>query len=306
MTVQSRPPRPTGATARRIVVGVADSASGHAAVRWAADRAAGTGAAIALLHVEEPGEEGRVLLPRLALVSGRDLLARETRFVRSIASDATVTAERLEGSVMWALGSASAEAAMVVVGTHKSGFIHGAVYGSTSLQLAATARCPVVVVPAASLGLSAGIVLGADGSPAGRAALQFAASEADRTSTDLLIVRVLAPPEDDADDAPERAEATTLLDEFRAAALASHPGLVVEARVIHGSVAHTLVTMSTSARLLVLGDARTDAGRDTLALGAVCHDALLNIQSPTVIVHVGDLEPNGDRRAAVVASVQQA
>ncbi|MCU1472425.1 MAG: hypothetical protein JWQ92_493 [Amnibacterium sp.] len=299
-----RPPEPPEDVGRRIVVGVADSAAGHAAVTWAVDRAGSTGAAITLLHVEEPAERGRAVLPRLRLVSGRDLLARELRFVRSIAPAVPVTTSRLQGSVMWALGAASAEAEMVVVGTHKSGFIHGTVYGSTSLQLAATARCPVSVVPAASVGVATGIVLGADGSPAGRAALRFAAAEADRSCTDLLIVRVLEVRDDDADDASSRADATRLLKEFQEAARAAAPDLVLNARVIHGTVAQALVTMSIGARMLVLGDARTDAGRNSLALGAVCHDALLNIQTPTVIVHGGDLDREGDPTEHAAAQIR--
>jgi nucleotide-binding universal stress UspA family protein len=255
--------------------------------------------------VEEAGEAGRAVLPRLGLVSGRDLLTRELGFARSVAPGVRVTTERVQGTVMWALGAASAKAEMVVVGTHKSGFIHGTVYGSTSLQLAATARCPVVVVPAPSLGASAGVVLGADDSPAGRAALHFAAAEADGSGTDLLIVRVLALGVD-GDDASRRADAAALLDDFQETALAGHPGLDVDARVVHGQVAHTLVTMSTGARLLVLGDARSETGQDPLALGAVCHDALLNIQTPTVIVHVGDRDLSTDRAAIGTARVPRA
>jgi nucleotide-binding universal stress UspA family protein len=305
MILPLRPPRPVEDGARCIVAGVADSASAHAAVRWAVDRARVTGAGITLLHVEESGEAGRAVLPRLGLVSGRDLLTRELRFARSAAPAVRATTERLQGDVMWALGAASAKAEMVVVGTHKSGFIHGTVYGSTTLQLAATARCPVVVVPAPSLGASAGVVLGADDSPAGRAALHFAAAEADGSGTDLLIVRVLALGVD-GDDASRRADAAALLDDFQETALAAHPGLDVDARVVHGQVAHTLVTMSTGARLLVLGDARSDTGQDPLALGAVCHDALLNIQTPTVIVHVGDLDLSTDRAAIGTARVPRA
>jgi nucleotide-binding universal stress UspA family protein len=305
VTVPLHPPRPVQPVAPRIVVGVADSGAGHAAVAWAADRATKTGAELALLHVEERPQTGRAVLPRLGLVSGHDLLARETRFVRSVAPGVSVTSERLEGSVMWALAAAAAASAaeMVVVGTHKSGFIHGTVYGSTSLQLAATARCPVTVVPAVPLGVTAGIVLGADASPAGRAALLFAAAEAGRSSTDLLIVRVLEVLDDETDDASARADAAALLERFRAVALAANPGLVLNVRAIHGVVAQVLVTMSLGARMLVLGDARTDSGRDPLALGAVCHDALLNIQTPTVVVHVGDRASRAEAWADTAAQI---
>jgi nucleotide-binding universal stress UspA family protein len=277
-----------------IVVGVTGLASSRTAVQWAAARASRTGEPITLLHVEPlaPGQLP-VGLRGIAFVGGSALLARERRFVRSVAPGVAVRVERVRGSVMWALRAASMNAAMVVVGTHKSGFIHGTVYGSTSLQLAATAGCPVVVVPARLVDPTAGVVLGADGSPAGRTALDFAALEADRLGTDLLMVRVLAAGGDGdsaSSDASARLEASLLLEDFRESAVVQHLGAAVNARIVHGSAARVLVTMSTGARLLVLGDGRPDAGRHPVALGAVAHDALINIQAPTAVVHVRDTD----------------
>ena len=51
---------------------------------------------------------------------------------------------------------------MIAVGTHKTGFIHGKVFGSRSLQLAAAAHSPVAIVPQTSRRDGQGIVVGID------------------------------------------------------------------------------------------------------------------------------------------------
>jgi nucleotide-binding universal stress UspA family protein len=277
-----------------IAVGVCDSSASRTAIRWAVRRASLTGAAVELLHVldphagqEDPEDHGR----RTALA--HDLLIREVRFARSLASGVAVGATLLRGSVMWELTRASTEADLVVVGTHKTGFIHGAVYGSTSLQLAVAAHCPVVVVPG---GMSAGplsVVVGADESPAGHAAFAAAVGEASATGQDLVIVRVWKATEgvgdSDTDETDEAARnvAQRLLTAFAAMARATHPGLTVRVRAVEGFSAPALVRASAMAQLLVLGSSR-GARLDSPVLGAVCHDALMNIVSPTAIVHVDE------------------
>lgn len=51
------------------------------------------------------GEAGRAVLLRLGPVSGRDLLATEARWVRSVAPGVPVVGERLQGCVMWDSGA---------------------------------------------------------------------------------------------------------------------------------------------------------------------------------------------------------
>ncbi len=289
MTARAYPNRVLGRASApshdaEIVVGVADTGSAHAAVWWAARHASATGAPIALLHVRTR------TLPGPAR-GARELLARELLFVHSVDSAIRVRTGRTHGSVMWALGAATPRAAMVVVGTHKSGFIQGTVYGSTSLQLAATARCPVVVVPALPVAAQGAVVLGADESETGRAALAFAIGEAASMGTTLLIVRVWALPATETEEATRSESgllgAERLLGRFRASALDASPGTRVEVRAVRGSIARSLVTTALGGQLLVLGAARRPAGSPS-ALGAVCHDALMNIQTPTAIVH-GDI-----------------
>jgi nucleotide-binding universal stress UspA family protein len=281
-----------------IAVGICDSSTSRAAIRWAVRRAALTGAAVELLHVldrrhagqqdaEDPEDDAR------RTVVARHLLAREARYARSLAFGVPVGSGLLRGSVMWELTSASKDAEFIVVGTHKTGFIHGTVYGSTNLQLAVAAHCPVVVVPAGMSARPRSVVVGADESPAGHAAFNAAVGEASATGQDLVIVRVwkATEGEDGADgevrDEAVRDAALRVLSGFAATARATHPGLTVRVRAIEGSSAPALVRASAMAQLLVLGSSR-GTRPDSPVLGAVCHDALMNIVSPTAIVHVGE------------------
>ncbi|MDX6365698.1 MAG: hypothetical protein QOK30_774 [Nocardioidaceae bacterium] len=299
-----------------IAVGVCASSASRVAVRWAMRRAALTGATVVLLHVvddqspapevsEDPGGRERRSL------EARRFLVHEVRFARSVAPGTTVLSQLLWGSVMWELSAASVGADLIVVGTHKTGFIHGTVYGSTSLQLAAAAACPLVVVPTGVTAQPRGVVVGADESPAGRAALAVAVAEAAAAREHLVIVRVWSASESadagahDARDEIGRGAASRLLTSFADSARAECPGLTVHVRGIQGASARALVDASPMARLLVLGSSRA-RGPGRPVLGAVCHDALINIVSPTMIVHVEEGEFSPAHAAAPSSATMRA
>lgn len=280
-----------------IAVGISSTSPSGEAVRWAVRRAAGTDADIVLVHVvgetEAPGTDdpGRA-------EDARRLLDGELRAARAFSPDSRLRLRTLQGSVMWQLVAASGEFDLIVVGTHKTGFIHGSVYGSTSLPLASEAACPVVVVPAPTRADLEGVVVGADESAAGRAAVVFAATEALETDQLLTIVRVDAGGADSsgADSSGADSGVERLLRRLRALAGGRAPGVRVRGVHAGGSPAPALVAAAAGSRLLVLGDARTSA-LEPLALGTVCHDALLNIRVPTAIVHAGDTEAAHDDAA---------
>lgn len=275
-----------------IAVGVSDSTASAVAVRWAMRRAALAGSDIVLVHVlDDEGRSSAGAAERTASV--RRLLLRQLRSAQSLSPRSRVEVRSARGSVMWQLAAASGEFDLIVIGTHKTGFIHGSVYGSSSLPLASAAACPVVVVPAPTRADPAGVVLGAEDSVAGRAALEFAAAEAARTDQPLTVVRVSPEPTDEAGYGANPAgeyTADVLLTTFAASAVGAYPALQVHERNMHGSAAHVLVAASAGAQMLVLGDSRTTQS-DPSALGAVCHDALINIRVPTAIVHGGDHAP---------------
>lgn len=277
-----------------IAVGVSDPTASRDALEWAMGRAVRRDSEVVLVHVLADTGDGA------DAGDGARMLQRELRHAESIAPTRSVRVRSLQGSVMWQLVAASDDFDLIVVGTHKTGFIHGSVFGSSALSLAATAACPVVVVPAPAVADPEEVVVGADDSVAGLAALEFAAAEAAMTEQALVIVRASSL------ESGVRGE-NRLLARLRAVASASQPGLHVQVRLLKGSPAEVLVAASRGSRLLVLGDSRTGSSAPPV-LGAVCHDALVNIRVPTAIVHSSDSTGReaDSRRAAWLRSARAA
>ncbi|GAA2751188.1 universal stress protein [Amnibacterium kyonggiense] len=277
-----------------IAVGIAQPTDSRDALEWAMRRAIRSSAEVVLIHVADPRDATATPGP------WAPSLAQELHRAEAMEPDSQVRVRALRGSVMWQLVAASDDFDLVVVGTHKTGFIHGSIFGSTTLALAASSACPVVVVPAPTIADPLGVVVGGDGSLAGRAALEFAADEAAATGQPLVIVRA------DPIDGPT-GPVDPLLGVLGAAARARHPGIDMREHSRHGPVAEVLIAASGGAQLLVLGDSRTDSSTPP-ALGAVCHDALVNIRVPTAIVHAADstATDGGRRKEAWLRSARAA
>jgi nucleotide-binding universal stress UspA family protein len=286
-----------------ILVGVDGSAPGRVALRWSVERAAQTHEELTLAHVLD--DEWGVISVRLLEELRRDahaLLSHEHTFVRSLNPSVTVHTMLLEGSPMWRLVESSTDATVVVVGTHKTGFVRGRVIGSSSVALAGASPTPVVVVPESWNRARSGIVVGIDRSSAGRAAIRFAAAEAARTGSELTLIRAwstrsLLRTEYDNGDLEKdlvQPELDAILAEAVAIAERGHDGLVVRTRQVRRDTSEVLIDLTATAELLVLGSSRRDA--TPTALGSVTHDVLLNLAGPVAVVHA-------DRPAAAAAAV---
>lgn len=279
-----------------ILVGVDGSGPSREAVRWAARRCAGTGSALQIVAVldDEWGTVGVDMLAELELSAHR-LVELEAEVARSLAPTTHVHVRVIHGNPIYELAAASLDAELVVVGTHKTGFIRGRVFGSKSLQLAASAVCPVAIIPESSRRIRSGVVVGVTDGPAGDAAVAFAAVEAQHARTELVLLRshetsrvpsfdlvgaanVRAAIDD------ERALTDPILTAARNRALELGDGVVVRSRELNGRAAEALVKAGESARLLVIGASRR-AGAEQYTLGHVGHDVLLNITGPTIVVH---------------------
>jgi nucleotide-binding universal stress UspA family protein len=197
---------------------------------------------------------------------------------------------------MQELTAASDDAGMVVVGTHKTGFINGKVFGSRSLRLAAAAHTPVAIIPQGSPRDGRGVVAGVDESAAGRLATRLAAQEAERTRQTLTLIRAFTVPElvtanDDARrELVQHGEARASATLAAAAALATQtaPTLDVKTRSVRRPAAEALVEAAATAGLLVIGNSRRE-DPDTV-VGSVSHDVLINLTGPTIVVHAGDFQ----------------
>ena len=275
-----------------IVVGVEGTEPSRVALRWSMKRAAATGAGVRLVTVvdSEWAGVGARILKDLRADAGH-LLEREAEYARSIAPGVSVDTELREGDLMDELIAASKGCELIAVGTHKTGFIHGKVFGSRSLQLAAAAHSPVAIVPQTSRRDGQGIVVGIDESDAGRSAIRFAATEAERTGQPLIFLRATdAPgvPEDRDDEQRERdryfeRQTKAIFSDASDIVKSVDPTVEVRARSVRRPAAEALLDSSAGADLLVIGSSRRE-GSASRMLGSVSHDVLINLVGPTIVV----------------------
>lgn len=150
------------------------------------------------------------------------------------------------------------------------------------------------------------IVVGVDGSDPATDAVGWAAEEASRLGTKLLIVHAwmwplyhvkLGPPPGAPPGAGLRAQAERVLTQAAEVARSTSPTVVIETRLVTGSAAVELVRLSARARMLVVGH-RGLGGFTGLLLGSVGVTASAHA-SCTVVVVRGDETPGG----AVVVGV---
>lgn len=284
-------------TGKTLLIGIDGTESSRAALRWAMKRAVAIGAGATLVHVidDEWTTIGARMLDELD-EDARHLLEREAQYARSLASEVAVQTRVLHGNLMQELTAASDEVEMVVVGTHKTGFINGKVFGSRSLQLAAAARTPVAIIPQGSPRDGRGVVAGVDESAAGRLATRLAAQEAERTRQTLTLIRAFTVPQlaKENDDAQreliQHGEARSSAALSAAAALAAEtaPTVEVKTRSVRRPAAEALVEAGATASLLVIGNSRRE--ESNTMVGSVGHDVLINLTGPTIVVHAGDFQ----------------
>ncbi|MER6508296.1 universal stress protein [Nonomuraea sp. NPDC001636] len=137
----------------RIMVGVDGSAPSDAALGWAADDAARTGAELHIVHAldRQPYAVGRFpdfgQWNNLLLAASR-VLERAEAAVRARQPSVPVHAEIVEGTPAAVLQDQARRADELVIGNRGLGGFAGALLGSVTMQVAGQVRCPVVVVRA--------------------------------------------------------------------------------------------------------------------------------------------------------------
>lgn len=275
-----------------ILVGVDGSTPSRAAVKWSIQRAAATGEDVIVAHVVD--DEWGVVSYRLldeVRVEAEALVAAEAAFARSIDPRVTVTTTLRDGNPMSELITVAEDADLVVVGTHKTGFVRGRVFGSRSLQLAGGSPVPVAIIPESPARTRRGVVVGVNESAASRGAVAFGADEAHRLGEELILVGAWAPDPAEIETNEARRRHTALVKsriesvllDARRQARAAYGDLTIRTRQTNRSAAETLVAAAGSATLLVIGSSRRETA--PTALGSVAHDVLINLTAPTVVVH---------------------
>jgi len=139
---------------KKIVVGVDGSDASVAALQWAIDLAAQTGADVDAVHVYEIGlawidgyqpDIGRWIAE--AAAAAEKLLKGVVERASADHPDVHVIRTVIEGPAARTLIAQAADADLLVVGTRGHGGLPGLLLGSVSNQCTHHAPCPVVVVP---------------------------------------------------------------------------------------------------------------------------------------------------------------
>ena len=273
-----------------IVAGYDGSPGGAHALRWAAREARARGTTLTAClawtpdHMELPTESA---LCDLARQHGREVLARGLPYAESELGPGRVRADLATGSAAYVLCERSPDADMVVVGGRGHSELPGLRLGSVAWQVAGHAAGRVVVVRGAWRPANqppGPVVVGADGSAAGQAAVVFAFEEAALRDVPLVAVCALA-------DAPGRlSESRQVQEDFEdlmAREAKEHAEVSVTHRVLAGAPRSALLAAAADAQLLVVG-ARGRGGLDEMSLGSIAQAVLHYAPCPVGVVHPAD------------------
>jgi len=291
-----------------VVVGVDGSPSGLTAVAVAAREAALRGVGLRLVHAF--GWPAAAVPPAVApwdpapsgvreLVDGT--LTEAERRARKAAPGIDVRREVVVGEPVMVLESESRTASLAVVGSRGRSRFGSLLLGSTAGHLAAHAACPVLVVrgrpdPAGP------VLLGVDGSPASRGAVEFAFAQASLHGLDMIALHVWNTHTERAYDGPGdppfvtydedrlRAEEQRVLAEALGGLREKYPDVAVHFRLVRGRVRHSLIEATTQAGLVVLG-ARGHGGFAGLLLGSVSQALLHHADCPVAVVRWAEERP---------------
>ncbi|MDJ1114425.1 universal stress protein [Microbacterium dauci] len=273
----------------RIIVGVTGAPVSRRAVDWAVARAARTHQSVELIAVVggAVGAIGEAEVLGAAQTAAQQLLDDEAARVGG-----DVGTRVASGNPVSVLVEASADAAMLVIGSDYRGAGTGPARGVHGMRIAAGSKCPVVVVPDRDLGEGAGVVVGVDGSEVSEHAIEFAAAEADRLDEPLIAVSVWTPlhtPRTAMEVYPDLylANMQSAAEETLALSLAGissrYPDLKVVRRAERGHPSQVLSEIARDARLVVVGT----HGRGAVArflLGSISQELLSHLPTATAVV----------------------
>lgn len=283
-----------------IVVGYDRSQTSREALDWAVAEAVREQASLRIaevfeLIIETQPAEGKVV-PLDALRVNRERgLEVVAEGIRLRHPGLAVGAVLLQDTPSPALIAESEKARMVVLGSRGMGGWDGMLIGSVGVQVAGHAHCPVVVVPPGVRPRAHDkptVVVGVDGSKLSEQAIDFAFRHADAHGYRLLAVHAWHSPAGTYegghgplmfDRAEIEAAAELLVAKSVAGAMADHPDVEVETRLINGKPARALLSSAESADLVVVGS-RGRGGFTGLLLGSVSQGVLHHAHCPVAIV----------------------
>jgi nucleotide-binding universal stress UspA family protein len=191
-----------------------------------------------------------------------------------------------QGPAAHVLIEASRDAELLVLGARGLGRVKGLVLGSVSQRCASHSTVPTAIISAeAPLGRSRTAVVGFDGSPNARTALEWALQFVDGASSLTVVDALAVAPWLPADVVRARfaEEVETAEQEFRANMAELDPGNRAEHSFLIGDARVRLAEAAEGADLLVLG-ARGRGRLGAFLLGSTTTWMLNNAKSATVVV----------------------
>jgi nucleotide-binding universal stress UspA family protein len=285
-----------------VVVGVDGSEPALHAVRWAADVARRRHVPVRLVHAQEipvgyaPGFVDWHALHEALAAQGQEWLATARRVVAETAPEVAVDVIGVKAGAVPTLAKESADASLLVLGTRGLGGFTGLVVGSTAVELAMRAHCPVIVVRGTGADVpppAAGpVVVGVDGTPTSESAIAFAFAEASarrtglvavHTWTDLALETALAGGAAALDFAPLEQQAGEVLGERLAGWQEKYPDVPVTRHVSRERASRALLRHAESAQLVVVGS-RGRGGFRGLLLGSTSQHLLHHAPCPVAVV----------------------
>lgn len=248
----------------RILVGIDDETASQVAVDWVIRRVQGAPAEVRLFTAfDELFSDPLADAKRLDDTADR---------IREAAPGTTVTTELGDRSILEGLVERSADADLLVIGSHPHRRVRSILTGAFPSGVAVRSHCPTVVVPDDWQPGGGPVVLAVADDDSSARATVFAAEEAVRAGVPLDAVHawqmptpmmesvaVLVSDPDELEHAHQ-----DLLEGVVAGIRAEHPGLEVRPRLFHGPSGAVIEDAVGGARLLVLGTHRRDP-----ALGAL-------------------------------------
>jgi nucleotide-binding universal stress UspA family protein len=284
-----------------IVVGIDGSHASEAAVRLAVGQAVHHHRPLLLVHALESEFVAASSLQHIdgQLVHSQRIMAdahiaEAVGIARTLAPALAIDTEITTSTPASALVQASQRAAVVVVGTHGRNSASGLVTGSTAVQVATHADCPVIISRGESSPIG-DVVLGIDGSPTSASAVAFAFDTAAMTDTGVHAVhawhRPIARTSGDSlptryTDADVEAREERLLAEAVSGWADKYPEAPVRRTLIRGAATRSLLDASAGASMLVVG-ARGLGGFSELLLGSVGLTLMHRSMCPIAIVRPG-------------------
>ncbi len=289
-------------TRNRVVVGVDGSDDGQRALVYAVRAALARDAELVVAHAVDDavlaGAWGVVYDPTLLQQAGESIVGDAVATARAMG----VPAERLHAEVLMGnpasvLSRLSETSDLVVVGRRSVRGLERLFVGSTSVGVAAAARCPLIMVSAAGHAEHTGslgrIGIGIEPNPKASGALRLAFEEAARRGAVLEVVHAWQPP---TVGLFSRAPQPEVQEAMRATAAehvrglvqrmqAEHPDVEVELVEVQAHPVDTLVERSAGLDLLWLG-----VHEGGLGVGAVVRGVMAHSRCPLALVRACAVE----------------